>query len=389
MERTYNVFVDNGLFVVANLINKKIEGIEINDLKNNTELFTDKIYSFITCDKYSNIKDMSFHNSAFNNPAYRNNRREEIKKQFDIIINNIGNDEYCCICGKKHIKHNQGEEFLTKLNRAFIINSVADTFYNHSNNLQTINICPICILLGMLSTLNMRKSGYVILYNSESDDFMYNLANERQSQNLVDIVSDLKFDDKNTIKLQDEILQFLVQKIIHKNNLKVYKINNGKGEFYDENLLSSEDLDLFYELDIEDLLHEFNENNLFYNLLQGNLKQVYISKLVDFDKNELKCSKELIVFLEGRLSKLSIELSEIIKKVSMAINDIDNKDCLLELKKVSSANKFTELILRWVEIYKDRNGKDLMTSEEFDLLTDRMKYIGIKNKMIFELILNK
>jgi hypothetical protein len=389
MERTYNVFVDNGLFVVANLLNKKIEDIEVKDIQNNTELFTDKIYDFTTCDKYSTIKDMSFHNSAFNNPAYRNNRKEKIKEQFDIVINNIGNDEYCCICGEKHIRHNQDEEFLTKLNRAFIINGVADTFYNHSNNLQTVNICPVCILLGMLSTLNMRKSGYIILYNSENNDFMYNLANERQSENLVDIVSDLKFDDKNTIKLQDEILHFIVEKTIHKNNLKVYKINNGKGEFYDEDLLTSEDLDLFNELYVEDFLHEFNENGLFYNLLKGNLKQTYMNKLVDFEKSELKCSKELIIFLEGRLSKLSKELNEIIKKVSMGIDDISNKDSLIELKKVSSANKFTELILSWVEIYKDKKGENLMTSEEFDLLTNRVKYISIKNKIIFELILNK
>ncbi|MBU3174305.1 hypothetical protein [Clostridium estertheticum] len=391
MDRTYNVYIDNGLFVVANLLNIKIENITIENLKENTGLFADKIYEFITCNKYSQIGGMSFFNSAYSQPAFRNNRKEKIKEQYDIIMSNTGEDEYCCLCGKKHIKYNKDKEYIKKLNRAFIINGVADSFYNHSNNLQTINVCPSCILLGMLSTLNMRKSGYIVLYNSESDDFMYDLTNERQIQNLNDIVSDLKFDDKakNTVNLQDEILHFILEKTIHKNNLKVYKFSNGKTEFYDEKFLKTSDLELFNDIYVEDLLHEFNEYYLFNNLLQGNLKYIYTSKLIDFKKDELKCSKELIKFLEGRLNRLSKELNEIIKKISEGISDINNKDCLLELKSVSSYNKFIELILRWVEIYKNKQEKDLITSEEFDLLTNRMKYVSIKNKMIFELILNK
>lgn len=389
MERTYDVFVDNGLFVVANLLNKKIEDLKVEDLKDNTELFTNKIYDFITCNKYSNIKDMSFHNSAFNNPAFKNNRKMKIKEQIDIIMNNVGKDEYCCTCGGKHIKFSQDEEYQTKLNRAFIINCVADTFYNHSNNLQAVNICPICILLGMISTLNMRKSGYVILYNSENYEFMYDLTNRRQRENMQDIESNTKVDDKNTIDIQEEILLFIKEKIIHRNNLKVYKINNGKGEFYEEGFLSNKDLNLLKDLEVEELLHEFNKYGLFSSLLNGILKRVYINRLIDFKDNKLKCSKELITFLERRLNEMSEELNQVIEKVSKAVSGIDNKNCLLELKKVSNGNKFVELILKWVEMYKDKESKDLLTSEEFDLLTDRIKYISIKNKMIFELILNK
>ncbi|EFG87143.1 hypothetical protein CLCAR_3249 [Clostridium carboxidivorans P7] len=79
MERTYNVFVDNGLFVAANILDKKVEDVTINDLKNNTKLFGEKVYKFTTSDRYKKISSMSFHNSAFDQPAYRTNRKEKFK----------------------------------------------------------------------------------------------------------------------------------------------------------------------------------------------------------------------------------------------------------------------------------------------------------------------
>lgn len=391
MERTYNVFVDNGLFVAANLLNKSVKDVTIEDLKNNDNInfFAERIHQFISCKKYSKIAGMSFHNSAFDQPAFKNNRLEKIKEQFKTIMDNTGEDEYCCICGQKHIKFDKSDDFLSKLNRAFIINSVADTFYNHSNNLHTVNVCPACILLGMISILNMRKSGYLVLYNSENYDFMMNLTNERQREIINDIAMDVG-GENNTLKLQEEILNFIVEKKRRRNNLKIYKISNSKKEFYEEEILSTRDLDLFYEIYVEDLLNEFNETGLFYNMLKGNLKNVYMYKLIDFQKCELRCSKELLILIDGRLNKMSKEVNDLIRTICAKVSELDVKDALTQIKNVSSYNKFMELILRWQEVCKNQKNADLLKcQEEFDLITDRKHYFDIKNKIMFELILNK
>lgn len=39
-------------------------------------------------------------------------------------------------------------------------NLVANTFYNFSNNLQGLNVCPYCLVLTMYSILNCRVSRY-------------------------------------------------------------------------------------------------------------------------------------------------------------------------------------------------------------------------------------
>lgn len=389
LERTFNVFVDNGLFVVANLLNKKIEDVTMADLKDNTGLFSERIYEFINSNKYKRIGGMSFHNSAFDQPKYKNNRMEKIKEQFNVIMNNVGEDEYCCICGKRHIKFDQSKDFLTKLNRAFIINCVADTFYNHSNNLQTINICPSCILLGMMSTLNMRKSGYIVLFNSEDNDFMYDLTKRRQKENLEDIFSNIKVKNDNTLELQKEILSLIVEKK-ENNNLKVYKINNGKGEFYTEEFLNTKYLQLFYEIYIEDLIHEFNETGLFYNMLKGNLNRVYLYKLIDFEKFKINCSAELLILLERGLNDLDKALNELIQNMCKKLSELGYKDCLIQLKSVLNYNKFVELILKWQETYKIQKKENLLQNQdEFDVITNRKNYYSIKNKIMFELILNK
>lgn len=390
MDRTYNVFIDNGLFVAANLLNKRIEEVSILDLQNNIGLFTDKIYEFITCNKYQKISNMIFFNSAYNNPSFSKNRKEKIREQLNIIINNIGDEEYCCLCGQKHIRVSLLEgDYLSKPSRAFIINCVSNTFYNHSNNLQIVNVCPSCIFLGMLSVLNMRKSGYVILYNSEDNKYMYYITQKRQEENLIDITNNINIKDDNTLDLQEEILDIIDERK-HCNNLKVYKINDGKGQFYEENFLSKQDLELFYKIYIEDLLHEFNKKNLFYNMLEGNLKNVYLNKLIDFNKGDLKCSKELIMLLDKELTRLNKELNELIRDVCKNISKINNKDYLIQLKSVSNSYKFVELILKWQEEYESQTDRNLLkTQEEFDLIIDRRKYIDIKNKMIFQLILNR
>ena len=68
MDRSYNVFVDNGLYVLAYYLNKDINDITYQDIENSIDLMSDKIEEFVSCEKYSNLKSMCFSNSTLTQP---------------------------------------------------------------------------------------------------------------------------------------------------------------------------------------------------------------------------------------------------------------------------------------------------------------------------------
>ena len=68
MNRTYDVFVDNGLFVLAYYLDKEIENITEQDIFDSIDMMCEKINEFTRCEKYSNLKSMMFANSALTQP---------------------------------------------------------------------------------------------------------------------------------------------------------------------------------------------------------------------------------------------------------------------------------------------------------------------------------
>lgn len=63
MNRTYNTFVDNGLFVLTYYLNKSIEDITEKDIVDNINMMSEKLEDFFSCEKYSNLRSMTCQNS--------------------------------------------------------------------------------------------------------------------------------------------------------------------------------------------------------------------------------------------------------------------------------------------------------------------------------------
>lgn len=181
MDRSYNVFVDNGLYVLAYYLNKDINDITYQDIENSIDLMSDKIEEFVSCEKYSNLKSMCFSNSTLTQPKGKVTLNEKLKG----FVKNQG-DEYCSLCGQYKAKVKiEDKEY--NIGRSYMPNLVANTFYNFSNNLQGLNVCPYCLVLTMYSILNCRVSRYAFLYNSTSSEFMEDYTFHIQKENLTDV----------------------------------------------------------------------------------------------------------------------------------------------------------------------------------------------------------
>ena len=128
MNRSYNVFVDNGLFVLAYYLDKDIEDITEEDIVNNIDMMCNKISKFTDCEKYSNLKSMMFSNSALT----QSGSNKTINDYLNDFSSHTGND-VCCLCGEARADISN-----VNLNRSYLPNFVANTYFNYSNNLKVL-----------------------------------------------------------------------------------------------------------------------------------------------------------------------------------------------------------------------------------------------------------
>ena len=98
MERTYDIFADNGLYILAYYLDKEVKDITLEDIENNVEFMSEKVEEFLNCEKYSNLKTMFLFNSTVSNPSLKN---VKLETQLNDFLSQKG-DEYCMICGQNH-----------------------------------------------------------------------------------------------------------------------------------------------------------------------------------------------------------------------------------------------------------------------------------------------
>ncbi len=397
MKVTFNEFVDNGLYVAEYYLKKKFEDISIRDLENNIDLFANHVHDFISCNKYKKIADMAFHNSSYTQvinkelkDKYKENARlESIKAQFRLIFYNLGDQEVCSICGEKHVKLiGVDEKYLSAVTRSLMPNLTANTFFNHTNNLKFLDVCPICLFLSMISVLNMRKSGNLVLFNSEDADFMKELTANRQAQNERDIFNESLEENKgNTVTVQDQIRFFISEKEWTDKSITIYEINNsGQSQTYQDYILTESNIRVFKKVCSEGFLNEFNRLNLFKLLIRDTLKYDYLKYLADFRNEKLKCEIDFFEFIDKEVSVLKQDLRDTIKNFCEKIYKVSKKNDINELKSVIDLRAFEELILKYIELYKDVKSEDLITEDEFEMFMDYRNWIHIKNRMIFNFI---
>lgn len=239
MKRTYNEFVDNGLFVASYLLNKEIEDITEQDILDNKELFIDKLLEFVSCENLHSIGTMLFFNSPLMNPRSKNKHKEKTLEFFNMLEETLIDDNKttCFCCEEKRVSPS-----ICKISTvSSSVNPLlpANTFYNFSNNLHMVNICPICLILSMLSLLNTLKFGINYLIISDNDDFMKDYTKQTQYQNSMYIESD------GAIKNNKKIFDFLYEMFDEEGYKDIYncgyigilRYNNSKGNNEIENLI--------------------------------------------------------------------------------------------------------------------------------------------------------
>lgn len=374
MERTYNVFADNGLFVLGYYLDKVgITGITEKDIVDNIDMMSDKIKKFVDCKHYSNIKSMCFPNSVLTQPSSKETLEERLKS-----ISRIEGEEYCSCCGE--YRANIRNE---SLHRSYIPNAPANTFYNFSNNLQGVNVCSRCIILTIYSILNARVNGLVTLYSSESDRFMIEITAKLQEE-IMD-VENIKVKEKsNNVQSFIEVCDRLVTKAnTFENNIDQYLfINAGQGQQIQVNTICNKYIKLIRKLYNESLWDEFKKFSLVYDIVYNKLEKIYINKLIDESNRSIKCSKNLLYLLNKEVNRLDTKIKNIIKDVVKKLKERRfNERVLYEnLKNIKGFIQFQDYIAKICDLYHKETGESLLDIDSFDKLCS-YEYKSIINLM--------
>lgn len=379
MDLTYDAVVDNGLYVLGYYLNKEVKDITYKDIEDNIDMMCDKVVSFLNCEKYTNIKSMCFTNSVLTQKT-----EQTLGDKLKEFLKDKG-DEYCAICGKYHAKvHNE-------IGRSYILNTTAHTFYNFSNNLQGLNICPYCLILTLFASLNFRVcSGLVTIYNTTNEKFMKAYTKKVQKENLEDIeLKAKKSKDKNSsIEYLEKLLK---DGILLKGNIQQYRFNNsGQGQEIEINTFSNESVQLLNKLSKDALLDEFKSFGMIWDIIHKSLSSRYLYKIYNFEKEELKCTEELFDFLNKEVNKLDNKIVELIKRMTKDLKTKDNKmdirKITSDVKSLSSFSNYEKFIINLKEEFDEKTEKSLFDVDEYVLLDDRRKWNQIKNLLLVSLI---
>lgn len=379
MNRTYDVFADNGLYVLSHYLEKDVEDITLSDIEDSVGFMSEKVEEFLECEKYSNLKTMVLFNSTVSNPSLKNVKLETQLKDF---LSQKGED-YCMICGQNHANlkmHIKG--------RSYLPNRPGDTFFNFSNNLHNINVCPYCLLLTTYSVMNCRVNNHVYLYNSSDDEFMEEFTSIRQEENKQDISLKAKKLTKNPDRMET-LLEMIDYNVLFDSQIEIYRFNNGKEEdIGDCEKIYANNIKLLRKLRNKSLLNEFRSLNLTWMIVDDKLNSNYINYIYDFNKEELKCSKELYEFLNMEVNMLDEKTLELVKRITGDLEsaNLDIRKIRNNFKSVNNIKSYDNAIMELLEIYYEQTESKLFNEEEYNVLTDIRKYNRIKNMIIIGLI---
>lgn len=378
MNRTYDIFADNGLFVLSYYIKKDIEEITYSDIENTIDFMSDKVEEFLDCDKYSNLKSMVLSNSAVINSSLKNVKLSTVLNDF---VNNTGND-ICMICGEK--KANIKGDLK---GRSYLPNRPAATFFNFSNNLHGVNICPYCLVLTTYSVMNCRVDNQVYLYNSSDDEFMNEITILRQEENKRDILSKAgKLKGKSRFDTLEELLDHNIE---FESQIELYRFKNGKTEeIEDIERIYSDSIMLIRKLRNKALLSEFKEKELMKPMVEGKLKSTYINLIYDFEKDKLKCNEDLFDFLNKEVNMLDEKTIAIVKRIAQNImsSNIDVSKLKGQIRNIRNLNEYKDFIMKLNDEYNRETENKLFSTDEYLLLTNVRKYKDIKNIILIELM---
>lgn len=379
MERAYDVFVDNGLYILAYYLNKDVKDITYQDIEDSVDLMGDKVEEFLDCEKYSNLKSMFLFNSAVSNPSLKDVKLKTVLNEF---AQGKG-DSYCMLCGENHADIN-----MKLKGRSYLPNRPSATYFNFSNNLHNINVCPYCLLLTTYSVMNCRVHETVYIFNSPDDEFMECYTIEMQEENIRDIIANAGKSKTNTSRV--DILVDLVDKHdTFKSEIEIYRFTNGKDEkIPNADTLSSKNVQLIRKLDENNLLDEFRSLGMAWMLFNNRLGFRYLDTIYDFEKEEVNCSDRLFEFLNREVNMLDEKTISIIDRLTSKISaaKLNDKKLSQNLKGVNGVKSLERELMRLLDLYFDKTNEGLFTKEELNILTNPKNYISIRNMMLIDLV---
>lgn len=377
MERTYDIFVDNGLFILSKLISKKVQDINENDISNNIKLIANTVVEFTNIEKFSNLKSMMFPNSPLTQKKSQVTLEDKLRE-----IVKLRGSEVCCKCGRHKV------DLKNDINRAFIPNIIALKFYNFSNNIQVVNICSDCLILSVLSVVNCRVIDGAILFNSTSDKFMRFYTNKRYNEFLKLKLIGAKKEKLKKLELLRECLSYSDR--YEEDCIEILTFNNAKaGGLSKSENINNRLLKAYENLVIEGLLNEFIEKNFLLDLIDNKIYNTYYRKVVKFkDGNyELNCSKELFDFLCKEMSGVSKKNFELINSICFKIKSKGLvQEAYKKINLIDTRTKFEDFLVELAKVYKGDGGENLFTLEEFVELVDNFNYKRNINLLTLKLL---
>ncbi|MEG1410508.1 MAG: hypothetical protein RSD36_11775 [Terrisporobacter sp.] len=379
MDRTYDIFVDNGLFILSYYLKKEIKDITMEEIEDSVAFMSGKVEEYLECEKYSNLKSMVLFNSTVSNPSLKNVKLETHLQEF---VKNKGND-YCMICGQNHANL----KFSLK-GRSYLPNRPSATYFNFSNNLHNINVCPYCLLLTTYSVMNCRVDNYVYLYNSSDDEFMKEITVIRQEENEQDIL--LKAEKSKINKSRFDLLEEMLDHNVNfSSQVEIHKFNNGKSEdIVNSDKIYSKNIKLMRKMRNKSLLSEFKSLNLSWMIVENKLQSNYLGYIYDFEKDNLKCTKELFDFLNKEVNMLDDKIITLIDRITnnLVYADLDIGKIRNKIKAVKGIKDFDNIIMEIQEMYYEKTKEALFNKNEYNEMINIRKYNAIKNMMLLDLI---
>lgn len=386
MERVYNAHIDNGLFVLSYYLDKDVEDINLQDIKDSTQIFADKYTLFNKTPYYQKGITMGFQNSCYTQGVKVDNNVKElsikIKNDFDKILDSMGNDEFCMICGEKNIDISADNPFT--MSRSVFPRLAGGTFYNFSNNLQLINVCPVCAYLSMIGLYNFTKTSDThTIYISESNDFMEDYTYKKQVEFNQNVALNLGVEKKQKSRYAyiTEIVEDIIDnKKIYDKGIEAVSFNNSaQTEIYIESFLSNKDIIFIKDLQELSLLSEFKERWLMGKFIDRKIQKNYL-----YYSLKAKISKDLFNKIEEVYCKLGETKLKLIKRICREVYEHNNKNEVKQLKEVLKLNQFEGILLDWQSQYKEKTGNNLFNPDEYSMLCNHMQYNSVKNRMLAE-----
>ena len=292
------------------------------------------------------------------------------------MLDNVGNDKNCIICGEKRVN----VEFLPDNINVFMYGIPSKKqFFNRANNLQTIDVCPICLFLSYISFLNTQKVSYPFLCLSNSDEFMRNITEQIQNklakdQMMFTVIRELgsNFTD---VLVNIESSKYEISNIDY---IDLIFFQNARTNYFSKFTITLDKLLALLEFKKCGLYKEFVGFNLFNAFLQD---RFLINYLIDISDLKLKCTAELFIKIkEVIIMDKQIELVERLTEDLLEKNEAEV--ILKELKSCNSKIKFEDFIL---EHSKESPLYDSLN--EFKELTER--FFRYRTLLIANILLNK